>query len=386
MIVVWLAVFLAASALAWLSSLGYLFFLEGIRLFRRRPEREPAVWPAIAVVVPTLNEEEKIPAKLEDLRRCDYPADKIRLVVVDGGSSDRTAEIVLKEAGSGERLQLVPLPHARGKADQVRSVLERLTEDIVVFTDADSRLDPSCVRELVAEIAGGRAVSLAAAVVTPDTSLLEERIHWMFLNRLWWLEGEVLSCSGLSGVCYALKRTSFLTLDAEARAEDIRLGAMAGAKGMKAVLARKARAVELRVPGTKEEFLDFRRRRGSCYLAELLRTSKGKMRSKAWRLARSVRIWQMAGLPWALAAALLSGAVLLATRFRTCPPAVFAWFPLTAYLYALALSKREIPRASPFGLAIALVRYAALLFVSLFRLRKNPAGQGPRGGGFLPAS
>jgi len=379
--IVWLVVFLAAAALGWLSSLGYLFILEAARAFRRTPpKREPAPWPPIAVVVPTLNEEETILAKLEDLRRSDYPARQIRCVIVDGGSSDRTAEIVLREAVGHERLELVRLPGALGKADQVRFILKCLKEDIIVFTDADSRLHPSCIRELVTEIAGRRGAALAAAAVVPKTPLPEERLHWMFLNRLWWLEGEVLSCSGLSGVCYALRRTSFLTLDAEARAEDIQLGAMAGAKGMKSVLARKARAVELRVPGTRGEFLDYRRRRGSCYLAELLRTPEGKLCSKAWSLARFVRIWQMTGLPWLLTTALLTGAGLLATRFRAYPLAVFAGFPLTAYIYGLALSRREVDAPSPAGLALALARYAGLLFLSLFHLRNNPGLQGPRGG------
>jgi cellulose synthase/poly-beta-1,6-N-acetylglucosamine synthase-like glycosyltransferase len=381
MSVVWLIVFLAAAGLVWLSTLGYVLSLSVLRLLLRRAEEGGEdSWPAIAVVVPTLNEQEKIGAKLEDLMRSDYPADRVRRVVVDAGSRDRTADIVRRIAASDERLEFIHLPEARSKAEQVRTVLHRLREDIVVFTDADSRLDPSCIRRLVAAIQGGRDVALAAAAVSPETRLSVERLHWLFVNSLWWLEGEVLSCAGLSGVCYALRRKHFLSLPPAARAEDMRLGAMACMSGKRVVLSRRARATELRVPATSREFLDYRRRRGSCYLSELLRAPAGDVRSRPWSLARSVRVWQMTVLPWLSSAALVSGGLLLATRFRPIPPAVFAGFALTAYAYALAVSRGHPGAPSPPALAFVLAKYAFLLVVSLFGLVKKPDGQGPRGG------
>lgn len=379
--VVWLVVFLAAAALVWLSTLGYVLSLHAVRFFRRRREGGgEASWPAIAVVVPTLNEESKIGAKLDDLRRSDYPSDRVRRVVVDGGSRDRTADIVRREAAADERLEFIRLPEARSKAEQVSSILHRLREEIVVFTDADSRLDPSCIRELVARVQESRAVALAAATVSPETQLSVEKLHWLFVNRLWWLEGEVLSCAGLSGVCYALRREHFLSLTPSARAEDMRLGAMACTAGKRVVLSRRARAVELRVPATSREFLDFRRRRGSCYLFELLRAPADVRRAWPWSLARAVRVWQMTGLPWLSAAAFFSGCLLLATRFYALPLAVLSCFALAAYTYALVLSREQPDAPSPPALAFVLAKYALLLAVSLFGLKKQPDRQGALGG------
>ena len=76
----------------------------------------------------------------------------------------------------------------------------------VIVTDADTRLEPNCVTELVATLLADPQTAIVGATVRPASALLEERIHWWFLNHLWWLEGEALSAAIVSGVCYAARR------------------------------------------------------------------------------------------------------------------------------------------------------------------------------------
>jgi glycosyltransferase involved in cell wall biosynthesis len=66
-------------------------------LRRRRSTSELKDWPPIAVVVPVFNEEGLILAKLEDLKLCDYPADRRTIFVLDGGSRDQAAVLVERE-------------------------------------------------------------------------------------------------------------------------------------------------------------------------------------------------------------------------------------------------------------------------------------------------
>ncbi len=48
----------------------------------------------IAIVMPVLNEEKHVGGTLDQIYMQDYPMDRVEVVVVDGGSSDRTREIV----------------------------------------------------------------------------------------------------------------------------------------------------------------------------------------------------------------------------------------------------------------------------------------------------
>ena len=49
----------------------------------------------VAIIIPTLNEERFIECCLDSVRQQTYPFEQMDVMVVDGGSSDRTKEIVL---------------------------------------------------------------------------------------------------------------------------------------------------------------------------------------------------------------------------------------------------------------------------------------------------
>lgn len=50
--------------------------------------------PEISIIVPIYNEEKYIRACIESLLSCDYDEEKMELLLVDGGSSDKTVEII----------------------------------------------------------------------------------------------------------------------------------------------------------------------------------------------------------------------------------------------------------------------------------------------------
>src|SRR3990172_868480 len=186
-----LIAFVGTATVLWLSVFGYLVALVALAAIRRRSVAQPSHYPDIAVVIPTLNEEALIMSKLRDLRRTDYPG-RVSVVVADGGSVDRTVALVSEEIARGESVRLLCLPRARTKTDQINHALTLLPQPIVVVTDADAVLEPSCIRELVSVLMDDPATVVVGASVRPASTLVEERIHWWFLNYLYFLYGEVL--------------------------------------------------------------------------------------------------------------------------------------------------------------------------------------------------
>jgi cellulose synthase/poly-beta-1,6-N-acetylglucosamine synthase-like glycosyltransferase len=173
-----LLLFLGTASVLWFSIFGYVLILGFIALFKRRVEGVASSCPEIAVVIPTLNEEDLVLKKLADLRRTDYPLERVSLVVVDGGSSDRTTELVRAEIARGEDIELVCLNGTKGNAYQVRNILTRLNHEFVVVTDVDSVLEPSCIRELIGVLEADPLTAVVGAQVQPHTRFLEEIIHW----------------------------------------------------------------------------------------------------------------------------------------------------------------------------------------------------------------
>lgn len=122
----------------------------------------------LGVLVPCRNEAEVLPAKLANLGLAAWPAhdQPHRLVVIDNGSSDGTAEAaraLLAEhfgARSEVATQVVSAPGG-GKPAALRAGLEAIADcDLVVVTDADVRLEALALTEIA-----------RAFVATPDLGL-----------------------------------------------------------------------------------------------------------------------------------------------------------------------------------------------------------------------
>lgn len=369
--------FAAGAAVAWLSIYGYLLGLAALRARRPEPPAGGAL-PPITVLMATRNEAAHIDAKLADLARTDYPADKLRLVIVDRSSDDTPARLAAARA-AGAQLEVLAAPQARSKLEQLRIGFEAVGDELVVTTDADAQLDPGCIRAVVELLVADPTTAVAGARIRPTTVLLDERIYWWFLNTLWWLEGEALSAAVVSGVCYALRRDVALAAPRITGADDVLFALAAGSQGYGVRLSRRAWADEIRVPQSAGEFLRFRSKRGSGYVGALLAPLPAAGR-RGWRLARAVRLFHFVVSPalfalLAVAAAALAVAgwwpLLLATALAFTAPAVVALFA------SRTLADRPRGRLLAAAGRLGLLIWAALLLTLRARWQR-PRGDGAR--------
>lgn len=144
-------------------------------------------WPRLAVLVPAHNEELLIGRLLDSLAQVDYPRDRLRVFVIADNCADATAAIA-REARWAETLERVDTER-RGKGYALVWGLERLASrgvqyDACVFFDADSVVDPSCLKALArACTRGADAVQARYAVLnafeSPSTSL-----RWLALTLM----------------------------------------------------------------------------------------------------------------------------------------------------------------------------------------------------------
>jgi rSAM/selenodomain-associated transferase 2 len=90
-----------------------------------------------AVVIPALNEANGLPLALTSLQQQRVRPD--RVIVVDGGSQDRTAEIA-QEYGA-----TVLVSAARGRGNQTATGINAATEDVIVVGHADMVFPPDAL-------------------------------------------------------------------------------------------------------------------------------------------------------------------------------------------------------------------------------------------------
>ena len=117
--------------------------------------------PRVLVIVPALNEEESLPVTLDELAR---KAPGRRVLVVDDGSRDRTAQVA-RERGVAVVRHAVNLGVGAALQTGFRWALEH-GYDIGVQLDADGQHDPGSLEALLAPVVSGQCdVSIGSRYV-----------------------------------------------------------------------------------------------------------------------------------------------------------------------------------------------------------------------------
>ncbi|HEV2165646.1 MAG TPA: glycosyltransferase [Thermoplasmata archaeon] len=184
MVELWLlAVVLAGSLAALLfQGVAILLALEMPKLGPPPSTPGPRAYPPVSVVIAARNEELDLPGCLDDLVAQDYPG--LEIVVVDGGSTDRTREIAKARAPRVRLVEEPPLPEGWVGKNWACDVGYRATSaDWVLFTDADLRYHPTAVRATV-EWAEREAADLATLAPRIETVGFWEKVVMPFYAQM----------------------------------------------------------------------------------------------------------------------------------------------------------------------------------------------------------
>ena len=128
----------------------------------------------LIIQIPCYNEEKTLPKVLEDLPRELPGIDIIEYLVIDDGSTDRTAEI----AGELGVHHVLSMGTNHGLAATFLAGISKSLElgaDIIVNTDGDNQYDGRCIRDLIVPVVEGRLDIVVGARPIEDI----EHFSWL---------------------------------------------------------------------------------------------------------------------------------------------------------------------------------------------------------------
>lgn len=147
-------------------------FLEGRkRIVTMLDDRADRTYPGVTIIVPCWNEENTVAGTVESLLALDYPKDRLKVMLIDDGSTDSTWQ-VLKQFAATPNVEIVHKENG-GKHTAMNLGIERTTTDFIGCLDADSFVTPSALKRMIPyfDDAGVMAVSPSIMVNDPKKAM-----------------------------------------------------------------------------------------------------------------------------------------------------------------------------------------------------------------------
>lgn len=287
--------------------------------------------PTITLFITAFNEEKIVYSKMQNSLALDYPEDKLEIVWCTDGSDDHTVEM-LKEYPT---VRILHENVRAGKTAAMNRGMRFVTSDIVVFTDANTMVNPQAIKEIVRRFENPKVGCVAGEkrIINKEKDTAAsggEGIYWRYESKLKELDDRLYSTVGAAGELFSVRRKLFFEMPNDTLLDDFILSMRIAMKGYKIAYTPTAFAEESGSLNMREE----KKRK--------IRIAAGGLQS-IWRLRPLLNIFKYNILSFQY----ISHRVL---RWSICPILLFLMLPINSCI-------AFCPQLNPF--------YAVLLFIQL---------------------
>ncbi|PWG81801.1 glycosyltransferase family 2 protein [Pararcticibacter amylolyticus] len=240
---------------------GYAVILYILVRIRRlvKGKRRPAevlqnLLPSCTLVIAAYNEEDFIRQKIGNTLELNYPEDKLDIVFVTDGSTDRTPDIIKEYP----RIKLLHETSRNGKIAAVHRAVANVETQVIVFTDANTFLNREALTTIcrhysdptVGAVAGEKRIISGDQA---DASAAGEGFYWKYESALKKWDSELYSVVGAAGELFSVRRHLYSPVSPNAILDDFMISMLIALKGYRIVYEPDAYALETASENVSEE-------------------------------------------------------------------------------------------------------------------------------------
>jgi cellulose synthase/poly-beta-1,6-N-acetylglucosamine synthase-like glycosyltransferase len=249
-------IFWASIGILVYTYVGYPLLLAIVsRLFsRNRPE--PGYTPSLSILIAAYNEDAGIRAKIERTLALDYPPNKLEILVLSDGSTDRTDEIV--SSISDPRVRLLRVEGRKGKTNAQNEGTLRARGEVLVFSDATTIYHSQALLYLACNYSDPRVGAVSGRYQYFDShgtspTGLGTVAFWNYENSIKMMQSRIRTISGCCGCVYSVRRAAYTALAPDV-ISDLVQPLHVIQQGYRVVFEDRAVAYEETTQSTSEEF------------------------------------------------------------------------------------------------------------------------------------
>lgn len=210
--------------------------------------------PEVTLVVPCFNEEDFILDKAKNSLELDYPKEKLRIIFITDGSSDKTVELLKTVEG----IEVLHDDRRAGKSAAENRAMTFVKSPIVVFCDANTILNVECIKELVKHYVNPKVggVSGEKRVMIKDSdnaSAAGEGIYWKYESTLKKWDYELYTIVGAAGELVSFRTELMADLEEDTILDDFMQSLRICKQGYRFAYEPNAYAMETSSENVKEE-------------------------------------------------------------------------------------------------------------------------------------
>lgn len=223
----------------------YLCIKIKARFYHSPVLKLPDDLPEVTLLIAAYNEEEIIGAKMSNCRQLNYPKDKLKIIWVTDGSSDRTNEWLAQYPEVTVHYQ----PLRKGKTAALNRGMQLVNTPFTVFTDANTMLNADSIREIILPFSDPKVGCVAgekriAMKDKDNASSGGEGFYWKYESKLKAWDSQLYSTVGAAGELYAIRTPLFESMPEDTLLDDFILSMRIAEKGYRIAYCDKAYALE----------------------------------------------------------------------------------------------------------------------------------------------